>query len=460
MDDSANPQPQPANDRPPATLAPEVPTRAVMRPAETVEAEAVSEGANRYPFRDVQGRAAMLAAGDVPFAPGLSAPAAVSHFATVSGDSPVEADREHLGWLCYSVGANPPAPDATEHVVEFNGCLVHWRFDRGISTYTVVQRQAEGGAFASHALDALPEDWLTGLNGERLFGLHLFFEESTGPERNRAALARLFGRDDYLGCAVAGGRGQLWADWHGDADGFPRILLRDAGLGSREAGRMVVELIRLEHARVMSLAAHSALLPLAGQMAAWEQRMAPAQGDLLPDAEAAQTVREGLAAHHADRAALAAALVDGDVAQAALAALDTQRLPGLMSLSDFIGHTLAGLTRDLKQWSARLAVLTESLELALAQSAAEDRQRQAEAMQLQTAVAARTAQAQVQNRRLVRVLGLAGLTAIFAYLGQLVGEGLAAAGIVGDAGLISITAVPLALMAAYALLFMGGKGQR
>lgn len=466
MDDSANSQPQPANDRPPTDVVerPSALERTMMRPApEAVEAQPASGGSiARYPFRDVAGRHAMMEAGKVPFAPGLTAPAAVSHFATISGESPVEADREHLGWLCYSVGANPPAPDAVEHLIEFDGCLVHWRHERGISAYTVVQRQPSGGAFVAPALDALPEDWLTGLNGERLFGLHIFFEESTGPERNRAALARLFGRDDYLGCAIAGGRGQLWADWHGDSDGFPRVLLRDAGMGSREAGRMITELIRLERARVMGLASYSALLPLAEQLSVWEQRMVPADGDMLPDAEAAQAVREGLAAHHADRAALSAALVDrldSNVADAALDALDIQRLSGLMSLHDFIGHSLAETGGELARWAARLDALADSLEMATAQAAAEDRQRQAEAMQLQTAVAARTAQAQVQNRRLVRVLGLAALTAIFAYLGQLVGEGLAAAGIVGDAGLISITAVPIALVAAYALLFMGGKRQ-
>ncbi|MEM6903694.1 MAG: DUF3422 family protein [Pseudomonadota bacterium] len=462
MDDHAQNQPQPANDRPPAATDPDGAALIGTQPAVATHGSTATAGdvGARYPFRDVAGRAEMLASGDVPYAPSLSAPSAVSHFATVSGESPVEADREHLGWLCYSVGANPPPPEASEHVIEFHGTLVHWRYDRGISAYTVVTRQPAGGAFAGHALDALPEDWLAGLSGERLFGLHIFFEEATGPERNRASLARLFGRDDYMGCAVAGGRGQLWADWQGDSDGFPRLLVRDAGMGAREAGRVVMDLIRLEQARIMSLAAHAALVPFARQLAAWEQRMLPTDGDTLPDAEAAQTVRAGLAIHHGDRAALAAALADGDVVEAALGALATDRLPGLLSLSDFVGHSLASLFRDFEQWSARLQVLGESLDLALAQSAAEDRQRQAEAMQLQTAVAARTAQAQVQNRRLVKVLGLAGLTAIFAYLGQLVGEGLAAAGLVGDAGLVSITSIPIALVVAYALLFMapGNKG--
>ena len=416
--------------------------------------------AGRYPFRDHALRAEAFDGGAVPFAAALKPPAAISYFATYSGAPSLEADREHLGWLCYSVGAVPPPVDADEHVVEFRGYLLHWRYQQGVSAYTVVQRAPEGDALTGNALDGLPEDWLSGLNGERLYGLHVFYEEATGPERNRAALARLFGRDDYLGCDVAAGAGHIWADWRADADGFPRILLRDNGMTAREAGRVVADLIRFERARMSALIHHARLQVLAEQLTIWEQRLRPEPDEQAIDAEAVAAVRYGLAGCHEDRVALATCVEHERAALTALAALGERRVAGLLPLADFLGHSLATTHRDLRDWSERLDLLERALDRAERQLEADDRARLAEALQVQTAVMARTAQQQLQNRRLVRVLALAGLTAVFAYIGQLIGNGLAAAHLVGSAGLIGMTAIPLALLAAYALLSVGLKPDR
>jgi uncharacterized membrane-anchored protein len=408
---------------------------------------------SRYPFRNHPLMAAAFYAGRIPFAAALKPPVAISHFATLSADAPLEADREHLGWLCYSVGATPPAVDADEHVVEFKGHLLHWRHEAGVSAYTVVRRTPSGDAFAENALDGLPEDWMSGLNGERLFGLHLFYEEATGPERNRASLARLFGRDDYIGCEIGGGVARLWADWRGDADGFPRVLLRDAGMTPREAGRVVTDLIRFERSRMSALMHHVRLQSLGEELASWEMRLHPLDGETIVDAEAVVAVRHGLAAHHDDRVALATCVEHERAAMAALSAIGESRVQGLMPLADFLGHSLAATHRDLRDWAERLELIERSLDRVERELEADDRLRLAEALQVQTSVMARTAQQQLQNRRLVSVLGFVGLTAALAYLGQLIGDGLAAAGLVGDAGLISISAVPVALVAAYGLIY-------
>jgi len=244
--DSEKPKiPQAANDRPDllsnmprpvATPGPDYDdvdqhdpdqTDAYARPVSTSAPSArsapVADDQPRYPFRDNALLADAIEAGRLPFAPALTAPCAVSHFATINDSAPIEADREHLGWLCYSVGAPPPPTDATEHTVEFEGFLVHWENHGPISAYTIIRRQVQGQAFDQLALDGLPEDWLAGLNGVRLFGMHLFYEESTGPERNRAALARLFGRDNYIGTMIAGGKAYLWADSQSGPSWFTEI---------------------------------------------------------------------------------------------------------------------------------------------------------------------------------------------------------------------------------------------
>lgn len=416
--------------------------------------------ASAYPFRDNALLGAAIAAGQLRFAPSLNAPCAVSHFATVNNAAPIEADREHLGWLCYSVGAPPPPPDATEHTVEFEGFLVHWENRGAISAYTVVQRNVKGQAFDQLALNGLPEDWLAGLNGVRLFGLHLFYEEATGPERNRASLARLFGRDGYIGTSVAGGKGLLWADWSQADDGFPRILLRDAGLGARTAGRLVMDLVRFEAARMTALTEHARLQALGAQMAVWEQRLQPESGQPSVDAEDVAIVRAGLVRHHADRVALAACDAFEQAARTALVAIDEQRVPGLMPLGDFLGHSLEAVNQDLRQWMARLDLIEGELAKADRHLERDDRGKLTEALQVQTAVMARTAQSQRQNRRLFQMLGFIGLTTAFAFLGQIIGNGLAAAGVVSEPGIVSITAIPVGLLAAYGIIyFSGAKGR-
>ena len=58
------------------------------------------------------------------------------------------------------------------------------------------------------------------------------------------------------------------------------------------------------------------------------------------------------------------------------------------------------------------------------------------------------------------MLGFIGLTTAFAFLGQIIGNGLAAAGVVSEPGIVSITAIPVGLLAAYGIIyFSGAKGR-
>ncbi len=412
-----------------------------------------------YPFRDNPLLPAALAAGRLPFAPAIQAPACISHFATINDTAPVEADREHLGWLCYSLSAPPPAPDATQHTIEFDHFTVHWENYGPISTYTVVNRQPSGGAFASAALDALPEDWLSGLTGVRLFGLHVHYEETNGPERNPASLARLFGRDDYIGATLAAGKARVWGDWDQE-DGFPKLLIRDDGLTKRQAGRLVMDLIRFEASRMAALTEHARLRNLDRQLAIWEHRLEPEAEQSSADAEAITTVRAGLLSHYRERIALSICDEYEQAAQVALVALDESRLPGLVPLSDYLGHSLEGVHQDISQWRERFSLIERELERAEGRLERDDRDQLAEAIQVQTAVMARTAQAQTQNRRLLQIMGVVGLTVGFGFLSRLFADGLAAIGLIQAPELLALVGLPVGFLAAYALIFGTGSKRR
>ncbi|MEO0391751.1 MAG: DUF3422 family protein [Pseudomonadota bacterium] len=416
-------------------------------------------GASAYPFRDNPLLPEAIAAGRMPFAPALSAPASISHFATLNDTAPVEADREHLGWLCYSLSAPPPAPDATQHTIEFDQILVHWENYGPISTYTVVDRRGSGGAFTAAALDALPEDWLSGLTGIRMFGLHVYFEETNGPERNPASLARLFGRDDYIGASLAGGKARVWADWHQD-DGFPKLLLRDDGLSPRQAGRLVMDLVRFEASRMAALTEHARLRRLDRQLAVWEQRLQPDSDQTAADSEAITIVRAGLLSHYRERLALSICDEYEEAARVALHAVEEGRLPGLVPLSDYLGHSMEGVHQDISQWRERFALIERELERAEARLERDDRDQLTEAIQLQTAVMARTVQAQTQNRRLFQLFGLVGLTTAFGFIARLMADGLTSLGLVESPALVSLIGLPVALLLAYALVFGTGSKRR
>lgn len=416
-------------------------------------------GFKTLPFRDNPLLPAAMAAGRLPFAPAIQAPASISHFATINDSAPVEADREHLGWLCYSLSAPPPAPDATQHTIEFDHFTVHWENYGPISTYTVVNRQPVGGAFASAALDALPEDWLSGLTGVRLFGLHVHYEETTGPERNPASLARLFGRDDYIGATMAAGKARVWGNWDQE-DGFPKLLIRDDGMTKRQAGRLVMDLIRFEASRMAALTEHARLRTLDRQLAIWEHRLEPDGDQTSADAEAITTVRAGLLSHYRERIALSICDEYEHAARVALVALDESRLPGLVPLSDYLGHSLEGVHQDISQWRERFSLIERELERAEGRLEFDGRDQLAEAIQLQTAVMARNVQAQTQNRRLLQVMGVVGVTVGFGLLSRLFADGLAAIGLIQAPELLALVGLPVGFLAAYALIFGTGSKRR
>ena len=131
-----------------------------------------------------------------------------------------------------------------------------------------------------------------------------------------------------------------------------------------------------------------------------------------------------------------------------------------MPLGDFLGHSLEAVNQDLRQWMVRLDLIEGELAKADRHLERDDRGKLTEALQVQTAVMARTAQSQRQNRRLFQMLGFIGLTTAFAFLGQIIGNGLAAAGVVSEPGIVSITAIPVGLLAAYGIIyFSGAKGR-
>ena len=206
------------------------------------------QGLAEHPAR--RSRLAMPGALSIP---AVMSPCIISYLAMETDSKSIEADREHLGWLCYSVGAPPPDPTSLVHEIDIRGIRLRWERQPELATYIVTRPGMMEDAFASTALAVLPPDWVAGLPGRLLVGLSIQIEESNGPERSPAALTRLFGGDAYQGITLGGG-GLLWSDWRPGDDGLVRILVRNLRLNDRELGRVVTRLCQIESARMRILA--------------------------------------------------------------------------------------------------------------------------------------------------------------------------------------------------------------
>lgn len=191
----------------------------------------------------------------------ITAPVQASHLAIISDDSHLTTERELIGDLCRRFGVDPPAPDARHYSADMGAFRLRWERHTEFSTYTFFHGTPFDQPFLDNAIDRVPGEWLRQLPGELLGATHLALEPTERPGREIEALATLFSGNTVSGCEVAGGAARVWTDFHIHADGFGRILIQDAHLRSRQAGRLIQRLYEIEQYRLLALLA----FPLAQQ---------------------------------------------------------------------------------------------------------------------------------------------------------------------------------------------------
>lgn len=242
----------------------------------------------------------------------LVAPCCMGYLAMETDPASIEADREHLGWLCYSVGAPPPDSASMVHEFDIRGIRLRWERQPELATYIVTRSGMMEDAFATSALAALPPDWVAGLPGRLLVGLSIQIEETSGPERSPAAMTRLFGNDAWQGVSLGGGSGVLWSDWRPDDLGMVRLLIRNIRMSDRELGRMVHRLCQIESARMRILARSLYLQQGEPHLLAIERKMAElvATGVAAPDPDDDMARADLMAALTRDLEHLASQLPD------------------------------------------------------------------------------------------------------------------------------------------------------
>jgi uncharacterized membrane-anchored protein len=201
----------------------------------------------------------------------LSSPCAVSHLAIMTpgdGDGLLVAITD----LCRRYGAAPPHQDR-HHAVTLGAYRLRWERHTEFVSLTIIQ-EGTGSGFRRPPVDLLPEDWLSGLDGELIAASHVVVEPASGAgDREIAEIERRFEGQRVAGGSVLGGSAEAFTAFRNGGDGFGRFYVRDHGMSRGRTGRLVQRLVEIETYRMMALLGLPVAKAAAPQLASLETRL-------------------------------------------------------------------------------------------------------------------------------------------------------------------------------------------
>lgn len=203
----------------------------------------------------------------------LQAPMRLTHLLMLSGEGGAERERDHIARLCRSAGVAPPRADAAHHRAELGEVWLRWERHAECSTYTFYRQGVPQRPFSEPAIAAIASDWVNRIPGERLVALHLAFVDFDVPGGDSARPAPDFSPLQVNGSLIAEGTARAWSDFRIRGDGYSRILVRDHGMGEREAGIQVRRLLEVESYRMLALLALPLVRELAPRLSTLEERL-------------------------------------------------------------------------------------------------------------------------------------------------------------------------------------------
>jgi len=302
----------------------------------------------------------------------LVAPLRASHLATLSGEGSTEADRAQVAALCARFGVSPPGQSENHLTVDLGPLQLKWERHTEFSTYTFFQTAGDEGEgrqpFERRALDDVPQDWLCGIPGEMIAGIHVEMEDRRRPPRGADDLRRIFKGDNYAGSLVSGGGATAWMDFAIHDDGFGRILIQDRRLGDRQGGRLVQRLLEIETYRMMALLALPVAREFGARLSAGRDRLTEINHRMLSlggldDERRLLAELTRLSAEIEEVAAPAvyrfgAARAYYDLVQRRVAELREERIEGLQTVDEFLERRLAPAMRTCEATAQRLERLS------------------------------------------------------------------------------------------------------
>jgi uncharacterized membrane-anchored protein len=186
----------------------------------------------------------------------VATPEQVSYIALLVDRDERLREIAHLRALCehYQLPAPDSLPGKEFHIdcgafrlkMELHAEFTHYKFFRH-ADFT--------DPFADPVIDAVPEDWLAGLPGKVLVGIHIaIIDADKSPfDLTPDGLHRFFDSKRLIGGNVSAGAGAAYSDFNLHGDGFSRLLIVNENFAPGQAGRCLQRLLEIETYRMMAL---------------------------------------------------------------------------------------------------------------------------------------------------------------------------------------------------------------
>ncbi len=304
----------------------------------------------------------------------MTAPVRVTMLAMLSGEGAGETDRRHLESLCDWAGIPRPSQGATHHSASFGSFHLKWERHTEFSTWTVFRPSLTPAGtladpFVEPALNAVPREWLNGLPGELMVGVHVAVLDDQTPEPSANMMTAMFGSENYVGSRIAGRSATAWTDFRIHGDGFSRMLVMDHSMTPRQTGRVVQRLLEIETYRVLALLALPAargvlprINPIEAGLADVTTRIATLRGlqderDLLDRLTLLAAQTEQIASETSYR--FGAARAYHELVEKRIDELREIRIEGLQTVREFMDRRLTPAIRTCEAVEQRLNNLSQ-----------------------------------------------------------------------------------------------------
>lgn len=389
----------------------------------------------------------------------MEAPLRISYLALLAPPELRARQSEQVADLARRFDVAPPAPDASHFSADLGRFRVKWERHAEFSRYKFIAAGNGDDPFADPAVDLVPRDWLQGLAGQTMMAANVgFLKGSDGTLDTDAIAERHFGGNVITGGHMAGGAASAVTDFRIHPDGFSRFLVLDRGLTPRQAGRTIQRLLEIDTYRMLALLAlpvARALGPaldaserdLAGITAALVDASVEDESGLLDRLTRLEAEIEGRYADTLYRFAASDAYYE--LVRRRISELREERIQGIQTIEEFLERRLTPAMKTCQAVVGRQSSLSERVARAsqlLSTRVEVTRERQTQAL-----LASMDRRAKVQLRLQETVEGLS-IAAVTYYTVGLVGyaaEGLKAAGVGLDSGLLKGFSIPIVAFLAW-----------
>ncbi len=304
----------------------------------------------------------------------LSAPLALTHVGWAHGDS--RTAKEHVNQLLRQRHLSLVADEANHISTDLGGVWLRWEKHSEFHTATFWRPIPDSpNGFEAGVLPDAPREWLQGMPGQWLVGLHVLVlrqsqsqgggvmpDDSSGQDMVSALVRRTLDDSTLVAARVMDGQVVVYTDFRLHADGFGRcILVVDDSLNPRRLGRAVQRVLEIETYRMMALLGLPAAREVGGALVSAERELAEvaeqirfAQKQQEPDllrrlTHLAAQVESLYARTHARFSASAAYF---ELVQRRIQELREERIHGLQTLGEFMDRRLSPAMQTCA-WAAR-----------------------------------------------------------------------------------------------------------